>query len=1529
MNKFEGLIEEYQSRSEKEILDFLSKYWNITPNEYGVFTMIGTYKKADHRDKNGNEFAYFEDIRNTDGDILYYPIRKFGKVKLWTACNDKLEKQDVWRISVKLAPKKYRDKNPFSLIIADTKFGLPSMNLKDRLAREAQIRKIFIDTGYTERDAKNTVHALHNIMDDLYSNADDRFIYELLQNADDQPEKGKTVSVSLQLLKNHILFMHDGRVFDTDDVDSICSIGDSTKRKDKEKIGYKGIGFKSVFSGSDTVIINSGNYSFAFDKYSPIYGDENTDNIPWQLKPIWQEKYRYPKEIRDNDSFWKERVGISLEVEENDLTEYRMSIAKIFSHPIFLLFLKNIDKIAFNEGELHTNISKSKDGEILHIKRDGETDSSWLIKDYVITIPPEIKEALQDDRNVPEKLKESTLTQISFAAKVENGKISKINNSVLYAYLPTSVNDFDFPFIVNADFLLAANREQLHVKKIWNQFLFREIGKLIVTWVASLSKVIPSYLELLPIDQLPEEETGALSLSSFFNKSFIEALDNTAFILGEGDELVKKDEIIIDKTDLSKIIGADIFCRFLGTEKCLPSEKIDNEILEGDIFEGIDILKFDDVIVPITNNPDFNNWYISASEETKNELFGWIDDHNVSTSSRKKKLQTFVSNLPLFQFGKEYKSCEEISSSDYIVTTEHIIPIKKVLSKLGFVCSDNLFDENHPLYEFVELQDEDDLFNSIKDCDFSELTADERRTLFFSLADFDGVGEAKLKKEIAIFKNNNGIFRPLSEMVNYREDVPLWLYDYVLCKEDANTELAKYLIAQEDEFQSVIQHNINEIDTSWSNLYNSYKNEWTGQFTRQIIDNNDIDNDLLAIIEESDTETKKYFLKGIEKIELDSSTKYKKDSYEFRVLQLVLSVYDEPSDFSSKVYYDGRCIKDFTVSDDVICEYKQNGETKPVKMSLVKLLPQYKNQSAGIERVKNIFDKKTGLDKFFKAESKSLREIFEELNETLSLSDKHQGEWPEENENVQQYLFSVYYRKKHFVWYESYRTYNNYQKRYVTSQRKGETSIPDIDLTQKEQGFVNDIMDFLYNNNGISISIEESPFTCQLKRFFVGKCFDSDYVFEEERLLPNIEKWADDNKKKQYLIDNGVQTEKSNVIRFRKLFLGNKSIDFIDNMEDEELSSGLDFIATAQGFTRPFTGKNQKTVLLQLKGKKCCNLSDEWDVQKMEKESDEWNTKEYKEWIEEHYPHIYIYPGLLPSKLSYKEEILLNYEDADKNYYYNKDGRKLFVSNSQKIEDVLFEVVIEGKSDLNIEEYKFLCWGDDRISVSKDDIKEKDEQISSLKKDNQEKDELLKRYRAKYGELVDDIKDVISPTIVSVSKGDNSTMSKDKQYDAQIEAQKFLMDTMGNWSFPDGYGETDESGKPNHFSTIKVVDEDGNILPIVLKSYKKKTEPFKINTEEWDWIIQDGADLLIYDGKDIKRHDINDLVRNQANVSISFSTENLDIEERISAFSDSLHYFKELHFDFDSFNISKKAKSVKDIYNTNIGVQNNISDEDL
>lgn len=40
-----------------------------------MFTLVAKYQKARTRDRNGNEFARFVDVRNSVGDILYYPFR--------------------------------------------------------------------------------------------------------------------------------------------------------------------------------------------------------------------------------------------------------------------------------------------------------------------------------------------------------------------------------------------------------------------------------------------------------------------------------------------------------------------------------------------------------------------------------------------------------------------------------------------------------------------------------------------------------------------------------------------------------------------------------------------------------------------------------------------------------------------------------------------------------------------------------------------------------------------------------------------------------------------------------------------------------------------------------------------------------------------------------------------------------------------------------------------------------------------------------------------------------------------------------------------------------------------------------------------------------------------------------------------------------------------------------------------------------------------------------------------------------------
>jgi hypothetical protein len=90
--------------------------------------------------------------------------------------------------------------------------------------------------------------------------------------------------------------------------------------------------------------------------------------------------------------------------------------------------------------------------------------------------------------------------------------------------------------------------------------------------------------------------------------------------------------------------------------------------------------------------------------------------------------------------------------------------------------------------------------------------------------------------------------------------------------------------------------------------------------------------------------------------------------------------------------------------------------------------------------------------------------------------------------------------------------------------------------------------------------------------------------------------------------------------------------------------------------------------------------------------------------------------------------------------------------------------------------------------------------------------------------------------------------------------------------------------------------------PIVIKSHKKQTEPFKINTGEWELVTTNKNSLFfVWDGIKINHIDIMGLMRNQSHIDISFSTENLDIKDRVTKFSQTMRYFKDIQFKFSSF----------------------------
>lgn len=107
----------------------------------------------------------------------------------------------------------------------------------------------------------NFEEGIKRLLTELYpDNA--HFIFELLQNAEDP----KANVVRFTLSDEEVEFEHNGdRLFDLKDVESITSIGASTKREDPTSIGEFGVGFKAVFAYTSTPEIHSGDFHFRIE----------------------------------------------------------------------------------------------------------------------------------------------------------------------------------------------------------------------------------------------------------------------------------------------------------------------------------------------------------------------------------------------------------------------------------------------------------------------------------------------------------------------------------------------------------------------------------------------------------------------------------------------------------------------------------------------------------------------------------------------------------------------------------------------------------------------------------------------------------------------------------------------------------------------------------------------------------------------------------------------------------------------------------------------------------------------------------------------------------------------------------------------------------------------------------------------------------------------------------------------------------------------------------------------------------------
>ena len=127
---------------------------------------------------------------------------------------------------------------------------------------------------------------LHRLAKNLYTK-DVRFIFELLQNADDNlftdaENAGTKPSVEFRVFHDRIVVECNENGFSEANLRAICNVGKSSKKGGQAYIGEKGIGFKSVFKVAWKVHIQSGYFSFCFKH-------RRGDSGMGMISPEWEE----------------------------------------------------------------------------------------------------------------------------------------------------------------------------------------------------------------------------------------------------------------------------------------------------------------------------------------------------------------------------------------------------------------------------------------------------------------------------------------------------------------------------------------------------------------------------------------------------------------------------------------------------------------------------------------------------------------------------------------------------------------------------------------------------------------------------------------------------------------------------------------------------------------------------------------------------------------------------------------------------------------------------------------------------------------------------------------------------------------------------------------------------------------------------------------------------------------------------------------------------------------------------------------
>lgn len=473
--------------------------------------VIGCYSKKD-----GSETYCLKDIRS-----LGFSERKYKggeEIVIEVDKNPKL-KEDVY-YEFEWTIKEEENDRGFCIVPKNNIFKeVKPKELVDRLY------KVWENSG--EEVINQMADIQRMVSTQLTASSEGTFVYELLQNANDYPVElnghKQLVDVEFHLTDKYLIYQHTGRLFSPRNIAAISRTAAGEKKKEKNAIGYKGIGFKTVFNDNEYVLLKSGEYTLRFDEAIT----EVSENFPWQLMPIWTPVNDVEQEVLRviNNSSSDFRVQMAIRPKEHSkLRECEKSYEYIFND-IFkdekdILFIPYIKSVkVFYDGK--EQICRIKD------------PSKWMLSEpYKYSFnTEEIEENNSEviiNKRVPEKYKDFLDTRVSFACKIEGSCLLPIENARLYCYLPTQIS-FGFPFLMNTDMIPTGPRDDIEMNVKLNMKIANIAGHKFYEWIYDLLKTgkydYDSIYSLIPdFEDCKAKHDKYVAFISEFEKGFTEEI---------------------------------------------------------------------------------------------------------------------------------------------------------------------------------------------------------------------------------------------------------------------------------------------------------------------------------------------------------------------------------------------------------------------------------------------------------------------------------------------------------------------------------------------------------------------------------------------------------------------------------------------------------------------------------------------------------------------------------------------------------------------------------------------------------------------------------------------------------------------------------------------------------------------------------------------------------------------------------------------------------------------------------------------